>query len=675
MTTDQTVLWIVLCLALSLGLVWFQYFFRARPIGARWWLAALRFIALFGLLLLLVNPKIERADLITEPHRLLLLYDNSASLKDSLSKAGIEAVQRMFGDNPSLQERFQVETYSFGTGVSRTDSLDFSAPSTDIAGALHALESAYRGENALILLATDGQENSGRAYANDPTLTLPVYPVVLGDTTRYRDLRIDRINTNRYSFLGNQYPIEVLYTYSGEQAAEGEFRLFDNNRVIHRQLVPLEAGGNSGRIDLMLRADAVGLHRLSAVLSPLAGERNRANNTRQAGLEVVDERMRIGLVSRKAHPDIGALKRSIESNQQREFRQLSPEEAVSDEFEADLLILYEPDASFQSLYTALSGNRLPVFTITGPATDWSFLNRMQRVYDFTDAGPAEELLPEPNASFDYFDASAWQVSAYPPLEGQLGSMQIFHDHQVLLGQRIKGVSLGEPLLVLIRSERREGLLLGQGLWKWRLQEFRESGSFENFDALWGKIWLFLSADGGSGRLTLEYRPIYEGQAEARLRARFFDESYTFDPEARLLLQATDSTGTERLAVPMTLRPGYFETDLGDLPAGTYTFSVTAEGTGFSRTGQFSLQGFDLEAQQSGADAVKLASLAEATGGALYFPENLNVFEDSLLQADRFRPVQKSRRNVVSLIDYRWLLAFIILALGTEWFIRKYKGSL
>lgn len=673
--TDQTILWIALSVALSLGLVWFQYFFRARPIGARWGLAALRFVAVLGLLLLLVNPKIEQAEVFTEPHRLLLLYDNSSSLNDSLSRKGMEGVKILFGDNKALHKRFLVESYAFGAGVSRTDSLNFGASATDIAGALHTLQRAYPDGNALVVLVTDGQENAGRPYADDATLTLPVYPVALGDTTRYRDLRIDRINTNRYAFLGNQFPVEILYTYSGEQTATGEFRLFDNDQVVHRQQVTLQAGGNSDRINLTLRAGDVGLHRLRAVLAPLQGERNTTNNSMQAGLEVVDERMRISLVSRKTHPDIGALRRSIESNQQREFRQFSPEEAITGDFDANLLILYEPDASFQPLYESLAGNRVPIFTIAGPATDWGFLNRIQRVFDLTDPGPAEELMPEPNAAFDYFDAAAWQVSGYPPLQGRLGSLQIFQDHQVLLGQRIKGVSLGEPMLALVRGERREGLLFGQGLWKWRMQEFRNTGNYENFDALWGKIWLFLSADAGSGRLTLDYRPIYEGRAQAQLRARFFDESYTFDPEASMLLRVTDSTGTERLSVPMTLRPGYFETDLSDLPAGTYGFTVAAEGTGFASSGQFSLQGFDLEAQQSGADAVKLSRLAEATGGSLYFPDNLIALKDSLLQADRFRPVQKSRRNVVSLIDYRWLLGLIVLALGTEWFIRKYKGSL
>ena len=673
--TDQTVLWIALSAALSLGMVWLQYFFRSGKVRHRGWLAALRFLAVFGLLLLLVDPRIERSEVTTEKYRLLLLLDNSASIRDSLSRKGIDEVRAFFKDNAGLADRFQVETYAFGTAVSRTDSLDFSAGGTDIDLALRTLARAYPGLETLMVLATDGNENVGRAYAENAALQIPVFPVALGDTARYRDVRIDRINANRYAFLGNQYPVEILYTYFGEEAATGELRLLDNGRTVHRQAIELAAEGASGRVEVLLRASETGLHRLRATISSLPGERNTVNNSLQAGLEVVDERMRIGLVSRKTHPDIGALRRSIESNQQREFRQLTPEEALSGTFEADLFILYEPDASFRPLYQENAGQRVPTFTIAGPNTDWGFLNEIQGAYQMTDPGPAEELLPERNAAFGYFDAASWQVGAYPPLEGRLGSVLVFPENQVLLGQRVRGVSLDEPLLALIRGEKREGLLLGSGLWKWRMHDFRETGSFENFDAQLGKIWLFLSGEGREGRLTLDYQPIYEGQAGAFIRARFFDESYAFDPQAQLQLQVTDSTGAARPPVPMTLRPGYFETDLSDLPAGAYRFTVSVEGTEFTRSGQFSLQGFDLETQHPGTDVAKLGRLAASTGGQLYFPGNLVDLRDSLLQSDRYRPIQKSRRNVVSLIDYRWLLGLIVLALSAEWFIRKYQGSL
>jgi len=103
--------------------------------------------------------------------------------------------------------------------------------------------------------------------------------------------------------------------------------------------------------------------------------------------------------------------------------------------------------------------------------------------------------------------------------------------------------------------------------------------------------------------------------------------------------------------------------------------VVEEGTGFRKSGQFRLLAFELENQQLQSNLRGLARLAEDSGGALYFPSDMTRLKDTLLGADRFRPLRRSRGNVVSLIDYRWLLVLIASALGAEWFIRKYNGLL
>ena len=47
--------------------------------------------------------------------------------------------------------------------------------------------------------------------------------------------------------------------------------------------------------------------------------------------------------------------------------------------------------------------------------------------------------------------------------------------------------------------------------------------------------------------------------------------------------------------------------------------------------------------------------------------------NDLLEDERFATIQKSKRSVIPLIDYKYLLGLIALALSLEWFIRKYNG--
>ena len=672
--SDHLVLWIAGTAFLSLGLVWLQYYFRSKPVRNRRLLAALRFLSIWALLLLLLNPQLNRQQIFVDKHEVLVLLDNSSSIRGEAEQSAVRDMRDLAGDE-ELTDRVDLVIHTFGTDLSLGDSLHFNDTGTDISRALTTLSRSRPEGNASIVLVSDGNENLGRSYLYQEASTLPVFPVVVGDTTRHRDLRIDQVNLNRYAFLGNRYPVEILASYSGDLATTATLRILDNGRGVYSNELRFPAGGGSQRLEVLVEASSVGYHRLEAVLSELEGEQNVRNNRSVGGLEVIDERVDIKLVTLQSHPDIGALKRSILSNQQREFEVVSPAEALTELDRTDLLILFEPDARFGALYAALENRDIPIWTIAGPDADWRFLGNAQKTFQQTQQGPDEEILAEPNAAFSYFDLSEWEVGAYPPLDGSLGSYLILPEHQVVLGQRVRGVSMDEPLLALVKGTKREALLLGRGLWKWRMSDFRSNGSFEYFDSALGKILLFLTAEGTNSRLTLDYQAVYRGLGTDAIRARFFDESFRFDPEASLSLRLTDSTGQQVDSRPLALRRDYYEAGLGGLQAGTYRFEVTETASNLSASGQFNLLTFDLEAQQISSDARKLGDLAQQTGGQLFYASSRADLRDSLLLADRFRPVQKSRRNVVSLIDYRWLLLLLVLTLGSEWAIRKYNGLL
>ncbi|UCE69403.1 MAG: VWA domain-containing protein [Flavobacteriaceae bacterium] len=674
--TFQNVLWIGLCAVLAFGGVWYLYFFRAKNYPSKYLLACLRFISFMGILLLLIPLNLEKITPFTEKQGLILLLDNSGSAGRDPAREQILRARDLFSGDRALRDRFDLSTYVFGKSLRNSDSLDFSENGTDITSALESLSRGYLDENTSIVLITDGIENQGRSLGAAAKSYAPVYPVVVGDTTRYEDIRIDQVNLNRYAFLDNQFPVEVLISYSGSRVENLSLSILDNGKRVFQQDLQIKAGRSTLRVNVLLKADKVGFHQITASVPALENERNIRNNSQVAGIEVIDETTQITIVSSHPHPDLGMLKRSIEVNEQRQARVVKPSEAASLSADTDLWILFQPDLSFRPVYNLLENSKTPLVTITGGLTDWNFLNSVQGSFTLEEAGPEEELLAELNPSFGYFDVSQWEVSGYPPLEGDLGEYQIFPQNEWLLGQRVKGVSLNEPLFALIGGEtRREAVIFGSGLWKWRMNAFSSSGTFQDFDSILGKLWLFLTAGQHTERLSLEYRTLYSGQQPTVIRARFFDQALRFDPQARLNLQLYDSTGTEQASYPIPLGKGYYEADISNLDPGFYSFEVVAEGTDFRKSGQFRLLAFELENQQLSSNIQGLSRLAEDSGGALYFPSDISRLRDSLLGQDRFRPVRRSRRNVVSLIDYHWLLILIASSLGAEWFIRKYNGLL
>ncbi len=172
---------------------------------------------------------------------------------------------------------------------------------------------------------------------------------------------------------------------------------------------------------------------------------------------------------------------------------------------------------------------------------------------------------------------------------------------------------------------------------------------------------------------LDYSPIYDGSSNALITATYFDETFIFDANANLVIKLKEKDTGISKEVPMLLQKDYYETDLSDLPAGQYDFTATVKNENLSKSGSFTISDFDVEQQFQSTNYKKLERLANAAGGQLYFPSEIQTLIKQLDGDARFVPVQRGRENVVSLIDFRILLGIIVTALSAEWFIRKFNG--
>ncbi|MDX1753966.1 MAG: VWA domain-containing protein, partial [Salinimicrobium sediminis] len=95
--------------------------------------------------------------------------------------------------------------------------------------------------------------------------------------------------------------------------------------------------------------------------------------------------------------------------------------------------------------------------------------------------------------------------------------------------------------------------------------------------------------------------------------------------------------------------------------------------GLSRSGTFRIMDFDVEQQFAGANFEALQEVAESKGQKVYFLKDFEAIKDQLLSDNSYATVQKSQQKDVPLIDWKYLLGIIILALSAEWFLRKYYG--
>jgi len=152
----------------------------------------------------------------------------------------------------------------------------------------------------------------------------------------------------KYDFLKNKFPAEVFLQYNGTKAVNATFCIQQGNATIHKQNIAFSPSKKAQVISVLLNADRVGVQKFKAVISSSEKEKNNYNNTKNFAVEVIDQRSEVALISAINHPDLGALKRAIESNQQRKVTIVKPNEIKSLQ-DYNVLILYQPNAEFKSV--------------------------------------------------------------------------------------------------------------------------------------------------------------------------------------------------------------------------------------------------------------------------------------------------------------------------------------
>ena len=672
----RTALLIFLAAIAALTIVFYQYFFKNTQKGTlKIVLAALRFVVIFCAFLLLINPKFVDTEYFLEKSNLVLLMDDSESMQKFPEAQNLSEEAKKILEDERVKERFDSFQFVFGSELDETDTLSFENVNTDIANAITKMDELFlNGTNTLVLFS-DGNQTLGRDYEFlNVQDKLRINSVVVGDTTSYDDLSIDRINANNYTFLGNKFPVEVIVAYSGSGNVTKNLSIrMDGKRIFQKNLT-FTANQNSQNITTLIEAENVGLKSLDVQIASLENEKNLTNNTKQVAFEVIDEKTNVTLVADMLHPDIGALKKAVESNEQRNLDIVGPDVKMDVLRNTDVLILYQPKNTFRRIYDFVKTNTSNLLTITGTQTNWNFLNQIQPYYFKEDFEQKEEILPVLNKSFSTFGLGGFDTSDYPPLLSNLGDLEILVNHENILYQQIKGVDLDKPLLSLINTEnRKEAVLFGDNIWRWRVKNYLDTIDFKDFDDFVGKLMLFLNSSGKRSRLELDYKTVYEGSTRASIKANYFAESNNLAPNGSLTITIKGTDVDYSREAPMLFKGSFHEYDLSNLNAGSYRFTIKETGAKISKTGSFRILDFKPENQRYSANYKKLERVAKKTGGKLYYPDNLEIMVDDLLESEHAIPVQKSRQNVVSLIDFRILLGIMALCLAFEWFIRKYNG--
>nr|WP_294776737.1 hypothetical protein [uncultured Flavobacterium sp.] len=674
--TTNTVLLILLSLGIAFAVSFYQYLYKVKSRSkVTLLLAFLRFFSVFALLLLLINPIITRKTVETVKTPLPIVIDNSVSMADLKSDKEALALFEKLKENSALNDKFEVQTYQFDEDFLPSDTIDFKGKQSNIDVVAKSLKNIYKNQTFPTILISDGNQTSGEDYVFGFNPNNKVYPLVVGDTTTYLDLKVTQLNVNKYAFHKNKYPVEVFLNYAGTKSINASFKITQGNSVLNEQTVAFSPSKKSATLNVLLPADKVGLQILKATVTSKEQEKNTYNNTKNFAVEVIDQKTEVALIADMAHPDLGAIKRSIETNAQRKVTILKPNQVSSLE-NYNILILYQPTVAFKSVFEKNQNAKINTWIITGNDTDFNFLNQNQTQFSFKMSSQKEDYLASFDSQFNLFALDNIGFEQFPPLENPFGSITANGNTNILLSSSIRNIPTNQPLLTFNEEQgKRSAYLFGENIWKWRADYYLAQKDFVDFDIFLDKTIQYLASNNARKSLVVNHERFYNSGEGIEITAQYFNKNYELDEKARLTISVTNTKTKQVKNYDLLRTSNAFQVNLDGLAAGNYKFTVKELNSNSSYSSGFEVLDFNIEKQFVNPDWNKLNQLATQTQGKAYLANQVDTLIKQLSEDESYKAIQKTITKKSPLVEWIWLLVLLALSLASEWFIRKYNGLL
>lgn len=673
--STNTILLLLGAVLIALLVSYFQYFFKAKTKGKiTYVLAFLRFLGLFLILVLLINPSIEIKSYQIQKSSLAVAVDNSKSISLLTENNEVSGLVERIKNNKALNAKFDLNYFELSNELKPLSNLNFEGEQTKLDKVAVGLNTLYRSSKMPVLLVTDGNATSGANYVYSFKNNFNIYPIVVGDTTSIFDLSILKVNVNKFTFLNNKFPLEVFINSNSKKANTAIVSVLEGKKVVSQKKIEFNSLKTGTNLSFLLDAKRLGLNNYTVTVKGNLTEKNTSNNTKSVAVQVIDQRAKMAIVTDMNHPDIAVLKRSIETNEQREVAVVKPNDSSLAEF--DFFILYQPNSSFSDVYMVSQNKNIPVLTITGTKTDFKFLSKQQQTFDFSAPTATENYSAVLNPNFSSFINDDVSFTNFPPLNHPFVNIKTLNNADVFLYSKINNISTNQPLLAFTEEKGlKKSYLFGENIWKWRLDYYKNHNDFDNFDVLISKIIQYASNTDKKKNLILDYKNNYLTSEDVEFRAQFFNKSFELDLQAKLKIQLTNTETKEVLNATFIPNTNFYSLNLNDLAAGNYSFVATEEKSKTSVSGSFQIQYFDAEWQFATPNYAQLNQLALQNKGAVHLLNETNKVIDLLVNNEQYKPVQKEVYTKTPLIDWLNLLILALILFATEWFIRKYNGLL
>ena len=629
--SDISVWWLFPWMAVSLVLG-ILYYRKQKVLDdlsrwKKWALIALRSFTLFVLGVLLFGLIVENKDYKTEKPLFITLVDNSMSMLNYQDSSSVETQIASLESNLKTKygDRFDFKSYVVGSDISEGER-SYSEKESNLDKGFDFIYNQYYNRNiGGICFVSDGNFNTGKnpVYSAEKISLTPVFSIGVGDTVLKRDQFIRNLAVNDVAFLNNQFPIEVDIEAHKMGNSSSTVSLWNKGQKLASEEVKYVDGSlDFVHVSFVLEAKETGFVNYTVKVERKDNESSYDNNERSFYVEVIDSRSKILILAKAPHPDLTAIRQVLDADENTEVvsKLISDWDGSLNDYA--LLIWHDPGHANNNLIAdKIRTSKTPVLYLVGGQSTNSNLKKLNIGLNYPGGTRFDEVQGSASESFQLFEVSEDLKKAirnFPPLTVRFGGVQVSGGN-VLISQRIGPVVKNDPVLTFkTESGNKYGVLVGEGLWRWKISEYADYGENKRFNELIQKTVQYLTVKKNTEPLRINLPNRFNVIDDVILNAEFYNSSFQriVGPDISLILKNEEGVDIKYSFAKNT---SDYVLSLGRLKKGKYSWvaSTTFDGKKYEKSGVFIVDDISLEALSTHADHNLLKQIAAKTNGKFY----------------------------------------------------------
>lgn len=692
---------IILFVLAILAAVYTYYYYRKTipPVSnkIRILLSLLRGLAVFLILSLFFSPQLKLTWQQETKPEIVIAIDKSASMKiaDNNQPRFNEAQQISDYIFDEFKNTNQIYNYYFDIDtVSQNDSIKVGNLGTNINLSLNNLLTKHKNSEATILISDGIITKGSNPLFSNILKTRKIHTVGIGDTSEAPDVFVKNVITNKMVYKNNSTKIKAELVTNNLNNFKSTVKLVSNNKIFAAKNIHINKSGEIYPVEFEIVPKNTGNINYQVIIDGFDNEKFKENNEYAFQIEVLKDKLNVGLLADKPGFDLKFIKQIIQSDKNFrlstfiELNRYSDNQLLMKSIDSsDVLITIDlpgrtsKNAITTKLTNLVESKRIPVcyFALTVPSKDYRNLIQKRFPdlnYTISNAFSEEFILPtisgNLNPVFNIFDNSQlnnnfWQNTA--PIEYYFRKIQTGKTDKLLLQVR---ENPDRPVLISNTHKGLNNLLfLGNGFWRWKflMAEDRQfAAAYETFFINLIK-WIVKNPDKENINIQVNKKGLPLGE-QLTINIQLYDPSFNTIDDGDVKLMIT-GPGGEFEAAATNAGNGNYLWQYTPLTEGAYKIEVTGYKNDVflgSNEIEFSVLPVNNEFIFTKQDAEFLKKLASTTGGRYFTTQTYKNILPLLPTTPKIIEITEN----YDLWNKMYTLLIIIFLLSVEWFIRKRK---